>query len=95
MIIKLGFAISAFLSSDIVILDEVLSVADENFRIKCINKILNDINIDSRTLIFVSHQIDNIIKLCNKVLVLNNGTVSFFGNTNEGVDFYNKFISNN
>ena len=94
MIIKLGFAISAFLSSDIVILDEVLSVADENFRIKCINKILNDINIDDRTLIFVSHQIDNIIKLCNKVLVLNNGTVSFFGNTNEGVDFYNKFISN-
>jgi lipopolysaccharide transport system ATP-binding protein len=44
MIIKLGFAISAFLSSDIIILDEVLSVADENFRIKCINKILNDIN---------------------------------------------------
>jgi lipopolysaccharide transport system ATP-binding protein len=92
MIIKLGFAISAFLSSDIIILDEVLSVADENFRIKCINKILNDINIDSRTLIFVSHQIDNIIKLCNKVLVLNNGTVSFFGTTKSGVDFYNKSI---
>jgi len=92
MIIKLGFAISAFLSSDIIILDEVLSVADENFRIKCINKILNDINIDGRTLIFVSHQIDNIIKLCNKVLVLNNGTVSFFGTTKSGVDFYNKSI---
>jgi lipopolysaccharide transport system ATP-binding protein len=89
MIIRLAFSIISYLEGDIMILDEILSVADEDFRIKCIKKIMNDSQINNRTLLFVSHDIRNIQETCNKVLYLKDGTVQFFGDVKDGINLYN------
>jgi ABC-type polysaccharide/polyol phosphate transport system ATPase subunit len=77
------------------ILDEILSVADEEFRIKCTKKIMNDSQINNRTLLFVSHDIRNIQETCNKVLYLRDGEVQFFGNVMNGINLYNQATSSN
>jgi lipopolysaccharide transport system ATP-binding protein len=92
MIVRLAFAIIAYLEGDIMILDEILSVADEDFRIRCVNKIMTDSKINNRTLLFVSHDIRNIQEVCNKILYLKNGMVEFYGNVKDGIDHYNKDI---
>jgi lipopolysaccharide transport system ATP-binding protein len=93
MIIRLAFSIISYLDGDIMILDEILSVADEDFRIRCVNKIISDSKINNRTLLFVSHDIRNIQELCNKILYLKNGEVQFYGDVKDGIDLYNKDIS--
>ena len=93
MIIRLAFSIISYLEGDIMILDEILSVADEDFRIKCIKKIMNDSQINNRTLLFVSHDIRNIQETCNKVLYLKDGTVQFFGDVKDGINLYNHATS--
>lgn len=95
MIVRLAFSIIAYLEGDIMILDEILSVADEEFRIKCIKKIMNDSQINNRTLLFVSHDIRNIKETCNKVLYLRGGEVQFFGNVMNGINLYNQATSSN
>jgi len=89
MIVRLAFSIIVYLDGDIMILDEILSVADEEFRIRCVNKIMNDSKINNRTLLFVSHDIRNIQEVCNKILYLKNGNVQFYGNIKDGIDLYN------
>jgi lipopolysaccharide transport system ATP-binding protein len=93
MIIRLAFSIISYFDGDIMILDEILSVADEDFRIRCVNKIISDSKINNRTLLFVSHDIRNIQELCNKILYLKNGEVQFYGDVKDGIDLYNKDIS--
>lgn len=90
MIVRLAFSIIAYLEGDIMILDEILSVADEDFRIRCVNKIMSDSTINNRTLLFVSHDIRNIQEVCNKILYLKNGTVQFYGNIKDGIHLYNE-----
>jgi ABC-type polysaccharide/polyol phosphate transport system ATPase subunit len=92
MIVRLAFSIIVYLDGDIMILDEILSVADEDFRIRCVNKIMSDSKINNRTLLFVSHDIRNIQEVCNKILYLKNGMVEFYGNVKDGIDHYNKDI---
>ena len=73
MMIRLAFAIVTYLDGDIIILDEIMAVADESFRKKCISKIITDTISNSRTLLFVSHDIRNIAETCNKIICLNKG----------------------
>ena len=90
MIIKLAFAVASFLDGEIVILDEILAVADEKFRKKCIQKIIKDTNETKKTLLFVSHDLRNIIEACNKVVYLKNGKLLAFGEAKKIILRYEK-----
>ena len=90
MNIKLAFSICAFLDGDILLLDEILAVADEEFRVKATDFIIKNSLASNKTVIFVSHDIRNISKLCNKVILLRNGKLTKFGNTKEVLDYYLK-----
>jgi lipopolysaccharide transport system ATP-binding protein len=75
MYVKLGFAIAAHLESEIIIADEVLAVGDPGFQQKAIGK-MNDLSTHGgRTVLFVSHNIRAVAKLCNKGLILEHGKI--------------------
>ena len=78
MIVKLGFSVAAHLNYDILVCDEVLAVGDQEFQNKAINKV-KEINSDTKTVIFVSHNMDSILKICNKVAIMNEGRIEFQG----------------
>ena len=88
MIIKLAFAIASFLDGEIVILDEILAVADEKFRQKCIKKIIRDCKEKNKTLFLVSHDIRNILETCTKVIYLKKGQLISFGETKSVISIY-------
>ena len=88
MVTRLGFSIAAFIFSDIFIVDEVLAVGDENFRNKCISLIKDFAKNNEKTLIFVSHEMELVKKLCDRAIVLSNGKVVFDGMINEGIEYY-------
>jgi lipopolysaccharide transport system ATP-binding protein len=91
MYLKLAMASSFFVEADILILDEVLSVGDENFRRKCINKIF-ELKRKNKTVIFVSHNLDMVRKVCDRVLVMNNGIIIRDENVSNAINFYLKKI---
>jgi lipopolysaccharide transport system ATP-binding protein len=88
MQIKLAFSISVFLKSDILILDEILSVVDQYFQEKCIKQILKSCKDHSRTLIFVSHNLETVKELCEKVIYIKNGRVEMFDDAKKVIDLY-------
>lgn len=87
MYVRLAFAVAAHLESEILLVDEVLSVGDSEFQKKCLGKI-RDVATTGRTVILVSHQMRNIEDLCDQVLLLDKGGVEFMGDTTEGVSRY-------
>ena len=88
MQIKLAFAISIFMESDILILDEVLSVVDQNFQKKCLKKIIQSCKNNNRTLIFVSHNLENVEELCHKTIYMRDGVIKIFDETRKVIDLY-------
>ena len=72
MVIRLGFSVAAHLDPDILITDEVLAVADLNFREKSINKLMQ-ISDSGKTIIFVSHNLNSVRKLCETAILLDKG----------------------
>lgn len=72
MYMRLAFAVAAHLESEILIVDEVLAVGDTGFQKKCMDKMFELAN-SGRTLIFVSHDLNAVEKLCNSCVVLENG----------------------
>ena len=88
MTIKLAFSILSHLDGNIYIFDEMLATVDQFFREKTIKKIKSKINRKNSSLIFVSHQLENIVELCNKVVILENGKLIFDGDLKEGVERY-------
>ena len=91
---KLAFAITAILETDIMLIDEVLSVGDARFKEKSYNKMKELISDDKRTVIIVSHSLGTIKELCDEVLWLNDGEVVEIGKPNEVVEKYEKFMNN-
>lgn len=89
---KLAFSITAILETDIILIDEVLSVGDAKFKKKSFNKMKQLINDKDRTVIIVSHSNDTISSLCNKVLWLNEGKLVKFGDTKEVLKEYEEFM---
>jgi lipopolysaccharide transport system ATP-binding protein len=77
MFMRLGFAIAAHLDSEIMIVDEVLAVGDAQFQEKCLKK-MNEIGAQNRTVLFVSHNINSVLALCNKGVLLEKGEVKAF-----------------
>jgi len=90
MYVRLAFAVAAHLEPDILIVDEVLAVGDAEFQKKCLGKMKDVSEKEGRTVLFVSHNMDSISRLCKKVIVLEKGQVTFNGNSNEGVSYYLK-----
>lgn len=77
MFMRLGFAIAAHLDSEIMIVDEVLAVGDAQFQEKCLKK-MNEIGAQNRTILFVSHNVNSVLSLCNKGILLERGEVRAF-----------------
>lgn len=89
---KLAFAITAILETDIMLIDEVLSVGDAAFKEKSYNKMKELISDENRTVVIVSHSLDTIKNLCDEVLWLHNGEVKKIGNPEEVIEQYKEFM---
>lgn len=85
---KLAFAITAVLETDIMLIDEVLSVGDAHFKQKSYEKMKSMILDDNRTVLIVSHDTSTLRKLCNRVMWLQDGIIKEIGNTAEILDKY-------
>ncbi len=90
---KLAFAITAMLETDIMLIDEVLSVGDERFKKKSLNKMKELISDKDRTVIIVSHSIDTLKSLCDRVMWIHDGEMKEIGKPNEVLDNYLKFMN--
>ncbi|PCJ89578.1 MAG: hypothetical protein COA57_01535 [Flavobacteriales bacterium] len=89
MYVRLAFAVAAHLEPEILVVDEVLAVGDIDFQKKCLGK-MKDVAEGGRTVLFVSHNMDAINKLCAKAILLSSGEIMERGNTNEVVKNYLK-----
>ena len=89
---KLAFSITAFLETDIILIDEVLSVGDEHFKKKSAAKMKELISDENRTVLIVSHSLSTLRKLCNKMLWLHDGQIKMLGDTEEVLTAYEKFM---
>lgn len=92
MVSKLGFAITAILKTDIILVDEVLSVGDAKFKKKSFNKMLELISEKNRTVIIVSHDTKTIQRLCTSVIWLHDGDIRMTGPTDEVMQAYDAFM---
>lgn len=88
MFVRLAFAVASHLDPDILLVDEVLAVGDTRFQKKCINK-MKSIADSGKTILFVSHQMNTIRQLCDRVVVLKEGQVIYDGEVEEGIRLYN------
>jgi lipopolysaccharide transport system ATP-binding protein len=87
MHLRLAFAVAAHLEPEILIVDEVLAVGDARFQRKCLDK-MNDVGQQGRTVLFVSHSMPAITRLCERVVLLDGGQVRADGPANEVVAAY-------
>lgn len=92
MYVRLAFAVAAHLESEILIVDEVLAVGDVEFQSKSIGKMNQIQSEQGRTVLFVSHNMEIINRLCKKTIWLNNGNMIEYGSTNVVIDSYKKKI---
>lgn len=89
MVSRLAFAIATIGVPDILIVDEVLSVGDFRFQQKCESRIRSMMD-RGTTILFVSHSIEQVKGLCNKIVWLDHGTMKMFGDADEICDIYSK-----
>lgn len=89
---KLAFAITASLETDIILVDEVLSVGDEHFQKKSYAKMQKLISDKNRTVMIVSHNMNSLIKLCNQILWINDGKFMDMGAPEKMIEEYRKFM---
>jgi lipopolysaccharide transport system ATP-binding protein len=87
MFVRLAFAVAAHLEPEILLVDEVLAVGDINFQKKCLGK-MGDVACAGRTVVLVSHQLNQIRRLSNRVIWIDDGQVRQNGDTHEVVSAY-------
>jgi lipopolysaccharide transport system ATP-binding protein len=93
MYVRLAFSTAIQADPDIFLLDEILAVGDEHFQKKCIEKI-EEFRRGGKTIVFVSHDLEAVKKLCRKTLLLNSGGVAALGDTGEIVAEYLGMVGN-
>lgn len=89
---KLAFSITTLLDTDILLIDEVLSVGDISFREKSYAKIKEIIKNKDKTILIVSHSLNTIKEICSKTIWIDNGNLIDFDTTEKVVDNYTKFM---
>jgi lipopolysaccharide transport system ATP-binding protein len=87
MHMRLAFAVAAHLEPEILMIDEVLAVGDARFQKKCLNK-MQDVGQQGRTVLFVSHNMPSITRLCERTILLNDGRVQLDGPSSQVVSMY-------
>ena len=85
---KLAFSVAAHLDSDIMIMDEVLAVGDAAFQTKCIETMKKAVEDDDKTVLYVSHNMNQIRQLCSRCIVLQEGKVIFDGDVERAIEIY-------
>jgi ABC-2 type transport system ATP-binding protein len=86
MFSRLGFAVAVHTESDIFLMDEVLAVGDKPFKRKCMAR-MAEIKAEGRTMFYVSHAAGSVRKMCNRVLVLEKGSLGFDGPVDDGIRY--------
>ena len=92
MRVRLAFSVAAHLEPEILIVDEVLAVGDANFQKKCLGK-MDDVAKSGRTVLFVSHNLESVISLCDRVIWIDDGEIRGDGNSIEIVNKYLETIN--
>ncbi|MDX2067859.1 MAG: polysaccharide ABC transporter ATP-binding protein [Haliscomenobacter sp.] len=92
MYVRLAFAVAAHLEPEILVVDEVLAVGDAEFQKKCLGKMEDVSKNEGRTVLFVSHNMDAISRLCNSVFLLKQGQISKFSSQIQGINEYYQII---
>ncbi len=87
MYVRLAFAVAANLDPEILIVDEVLAVGDVEFQKKCVGK-MHDVAGSGRTVLFVSHNLDSIMNLTQRTIVMTRGVVGIADRTSAAIDWY-------
>ena len=91
MYARLGFSVSAHMDPDILLVDEVLSVGDYTFQDKCIKK-MNEFKDSNKTIIYVSHNLDSVRKLCSRAIFLKEGQIAYDGDVEKAIgEYYTHF----
>ena len=93
MFSKLAFSITAILETDIMLIDEVLSVGDQKFKKKSYKKMKKLISDKKRTVVIVSHNISTLKELCDTVMWMHDGVIKMIGNPEEVLDKYTEFMN--
>jgi len=90
MTVRLGFAVAAHLEPEILVVDKALAVGDAEFQKKAIGKMQDVSSNDGRTVLFVSHNMNSIRRLCSRGILLKDGLIEFTGPMDETI---NKYLS--
>ncbi|MBR2448335.1 MAG: ABC transporter ATP-binding protein [Clostridia bacterium] len=90
---RLAFAITAILDTDILLVDEVLSVGDARFKKKSHQKMKELIMDKDRTVIMISHNLDTLASMCNRIIWLHKGEINMVGKPKEVLKKYNEFMT--
>ena len=88
MYVKLAFSVAAHLDSEIMIMDEVLAVGDMAFQKKCLDKMREAATKEGRTVLYVSHNMNTIRRLCDRCILLDHGHVTFDGSVDTAIGLY-------
>ena len=87
MYMRLAFAVAINVNADILLVDEILSVGDEHFQNKCIKKML-ELKNEGKTMVFVTHSMESVKKLCSRAVWLYNGNIQMDGKVEEVIKKY-------
>jgi lipopolysaccharide transport system ATP-binding protein len=88
MYVRLAFAVAAHLEPEILLVDEVLAVGDVAFQRKCLGRMQEVSRHDGRTILFVSHNLHAVRRLCSKALFFSQGKAEYFGSVPHAIDLY-------
>lgn len=90
MYVKLAFSVAAHLDSEIMIMDEVLAVGDMKFQEKCLGRMGSAADIEGKTVLYVSHNMNTIRQLCSRCVVLDQGKIIYDGDVENAIEIYMK-----
>lgn len=87
MYMRLAFSVAINVDAEILLVDEILSVGDQHFQEKCLNK-MKELRNEGKTMVFVTHSMGQVKELCNRAVWLSNGKIKMDGNPDEVVEAY-------
>lgn len=89
MFMRLAFAVAINVDADILLVDEILSVGDQHFQEKCLNK-MKELKTEGKTMVFVTHNLESAKELCDRTVWLHQGVIKMDGATDEVIEEYLK-----